>query len=745
MTEIPFSQQRLNMQNSLFLAALTTAIFAAGCQNTPSPEKMSDKTKTPLTAKAFGEAPDAEKQPHITEIHGQTLSDDYFWMRLSDEQKEAAEPDAQTEAVLDYLHRENAYTEEVLKPTEKLQEDLFNEIVGRIKQDDASVPLKDNGYWYYTRYEEGKEYAIHCRKPETMDAAEEVMINENDRSEGFAYYALGGRVVSPNNRLLAFSEDTVSRREYTLRFKDLTTGEYLADEIPQTTGGATWANDNKTVFYTKKDPITLRSYRIFMHVLGTDASEDVLVYEEKDETFSCGVGKTKSDAYIMIGSYSTVSTEWRFIDANQPAGEWTVLQPRERDLEYSVDHMGSHFYITTNRNAKNFKLVKTPVDATTYDHWEDVIPHRDETLLEGIEMFKEFLVIEERTNGLTQIRLRAWDGSKDDYIAFDDPAYMAYVGGNPDFDTRKLRFGYTSMTTPNTVYEIDMVTEEREMLKQQEVLGGQFDPANYTSERIMVTARDGAQVPVSIVYRNGVERDGNNPFLLYGYGSYGYSLDAGFSSTRLSLLDRGFVYAIAHIRGGQEMGRDWYEDGKLFNKMNTFNDFIDCGRAMVELGFTTPEHLYAMGGSAGGLLMGAVINMAPELWNGVIAAVPFVDVINTMLDESIPLTTGEFDEWGNPKNAAYFDYIMQYSPYDQVGAQPYPHMLVTTGYWDSQVQYWEPAKWMAKLRDVKTDDNLLVMHCNMETGHGGASGRFKRFRETAMEYAFFLMLEGIDA
>lgn len=725
-------------------AAGVAIIFAAACNTSPE-NHMSEKKDNPLNASLFGAAPDAKKEQHTFEIHGQTLSDDYFWMRLSDEQKEAEESDAQTLAVKDYLNRENAYQQNVMKPTEGFQESLFNEIVGRIKQDDESVPVKDNGFWYYTRYEEGKEYALHCRKRETMEATEEVMLNVNEMAEGYAYYALGGRSVSPDNRMLAFSEDTVSRREYTLRFKNLETGEYLEDAIPATTGGATWANDNKTVFYTKKDPVTLRSHRIYKHVLGTDPADDVLVFEERDETFSCGVGKTKSDAYIMIGSFSTVSTEWRFIDANDVSGEWQVVQERERDLEYSVDHMGDHFYITTNRDAKNFKLVKTPTTATTYDNWVDVLPHREETLLEGVEMFKDFLVVEERTAGLTQLRIRAWDGSKDEYIDFDDPAYLAYVGSNPDFDTQQLRYGYTSMTTPNTVYEMDMVTNERVQLKQQEVLGGKFDPANYVSERVMVEARDGAQVPVSIVYRKGTERNGKNPFLLYGYGSYGASMDAGFSSTRLSLLDRGFVYAIAHIRGGQEMGRDWYENGKLFHKMNTFTDFIDCGRAMVDAGFTSSEHLYAMGGSAGGLLMGAVINMAPDLFNGVIAAVPFVDVINTMLDETIPLTTGEFDEWGNPKDKAYFDYIMQYSPYDNVSAQNYPHMLVTTGYWDSQVQYWEPAKWVAKLRDFKTDDNLLLMHCNMETGHGGASGRFKRFRETAMEYAFLFMLEGIEA
>jgi len=705
---------------------------------------MASHNQPELTEAQFPAPPTAEKQTHITAIHGLQLEDDYFWMRLSDEQKEAAEPDEQTAKVVDYLNRENDYTKEVMNGTEAFQENLFNEIVGRIKQDDQSVPLLDNGYYYYSRYEEGKEYAIYCRKLGSLEAEEQVMLNVNEMAEGFNYYAVGGQSVSTNNNLLAFSVDTVSRREYTLQFKDLTTGEVLADRIPGTTGGATWANDNKTVYYSKKDPITLRSSRIFKHVLGTDASQDVLVFEEADETFSCGIGKSKSEQYLMIASYSTVSNEWRYLDANTPNGEWKIIQPRERNLEYSCSHYGEHFYITTNRDAKNFKLVRTPIHATTYENWEDVLPHRDATLLEGVDIFKDYLVVSERTEGLNQIRVKRWDDAEDYYIQFPDPAYSAYVGANPDFDTKQLRYGYNSMTTPSSVFEMDMVSQATNLLKQQEVLGGSFDPANYESERVMVEARDGTKVPVSIVSRKGVKKDGNNPFLLYAYGSYGYSMDAGFSSTRLSLLDRGFVYAIAHIRGGQEMGRDWYEDGKMFNKKNTFTDFVDCGQAMVDLGYTSPQHLYAMGGSAGGLLMGAVINMAPALFNGVIAAVPFVDVINTMLDESIPLTTGEFDEWGNPKNKDSFDYMMSYSPYDNVTAQDYPHMLVTTGYWDSQVQYWEPAKWMAKLRDTKTGENLLVMDCNMETGHGGASGRFKRLRETAMEYAFFMMLEGIE-
>ena len=727
---------------ALFAIAFTFAVASSSCNSSDS--SMASHNQPELTEAQFPAPPTAEKQTHITAIHGLQLEDDYFWMRLSDEQKEAAEPDEQTAKVVDYLNRENDYTKEVMNGTEAFQENLFNEIVGRIKQDDQSVPLLDNGYYYYSRYEEGKEYAIYCRKLGSLEAEEQVMLNVNEMAEGFNYYAVGGQSVSTNNNLLAFSVDTVSRREYTLQFKDLTTGEVLADRIPGTTGGATWANDNKTVYYSKKDPITLRSSRIFKHILGTDASADVLVFEEADETFSCGIGKSKSEQYLMIASYSTVSNEWRYLDANTPNGEWKIIQPRERNLEYSCSHYGEHFYITTNRDAKNFKLVRTPIHATTYENWEDVLPHRDATLLEGVDIFKDYLVVSERTEGLNQIRVKRWDDAEDYYIQFPDPAYSAYVGANPDFDTKQLRYGYNSMTTPSSVFEMDMVSQATNLLKQQEVLGGSFDPANYESERVMVEARDGTKVPVSIVSRKGVKKDGNNPFLLYAYGSYGYSMDAGFSSTRLSLLDRGFVYAIAHIRGGQEMGRDWYEDGKMFNKKNTFTDFVDCGQAMVDLGYTSPQHLYAMGGSAGGLLMGAVVNMAPALFNGVIAAVPFVDVINTMLDESIPLTTGEFDEWGNPKNKDSFDYMMSYSPYDNVTAQDYPHMLVTTGYWDSQVQYWEPAKWVAKLRDTKTGENLLVMDCNMETGHGGASGRFKRLRETAMEYAFFMMLEGIE-
>ena len=705
-----------------------------------------------MSKTAKTQAPVAKKVPLELTEHGDTRVDDYFWMRLSDEQKSAETPDAQTQDVLDFLAAENDYIGETMNHTEALQQTLFDEIVGRIKKDDRSVPVKDRGFWYYSRYEEGKEYAINCRKPagsetkyEECTGEEQVMMDQNVMAEGHDYFAMGGMGISDNNNLMAFGVDTVSRRQYTVRFKDLTTGELLEDEIPLTTGGATWAADNKTVFYTLKDPQTLRSYRIYRHVLGTPVAEDVLIYEETDETFSCGVYRSKSDAYLIIYTSQTLSQEYRVLPADEPMGEWKVVQPRERDLEYGISHYGDHFYIVTNMDAKNFRLMKTPVGATTKDNWEEVIPHRDDVLLEGIDIFKDYLVVDERKEGLNQIRIMSWDGSKDEYLEFNDPAYTAGTRSNPGFDTEILRFGYSSMTTPSSTYDQNMRTGERTLLKQQEVVDPNFSPDNYTSERLMVEVRDGVKVPVSMVYRKGTERNGENPFLLYAYGSYGSSMDPYFSSVRLSLLDRGFVYAIAHIRGGQEMGRHWYEDGKLLKKQNTFNDFEDVGKAMVAMGYTSPDHLYAMGGSAGGLLMGAVMNQAPDLFNGVVAAVPFVDVVSTMLDETIPLTTFEFDEWGNPKNEEYYHYMKSYSPYDQVKAQDYPNTLVTTGYWDSQVQYWEPAKWVAKLREYKTGDNMLLFHTNMDAGHGGQSGRFRRYKEVALEYAFMLDLEGIDS
>jgi oligopeptidase B len=686
--------------------------------------------------------PVAKKIEEKLQIHDDTRTDPYFWMRLSDDQKEAETPDAQTQDVLDYLNAENDYLKKVMKPTEALQETLFEEIVGRIKQDDSSVPVTVNGYTYYTRFEQGEDYPYYCRKQNIENAEEEILLNGPKMGKDKSYFAIGGRSVSENNRFLAYGVDWVSRREYTLYFKDLTTGALLEDKIENTTGSVTWANDNQTVFYVKKDPQTLRANQIYKHRLGSPSSEDELVYEEKDETFSCWVYKTKSRDYLMIGSSQTLSTEFRFLDANTPNGTWKVVHPRERELEYFVDHYGGHFYIVTNWEAKNFRLMKTLVNQSEKERWKEIIPHRSNVLLEDIEIFKDHLVVNERENGLTRLRVIQWADNSEHYISFNDPTYAAWVSSNPEFDTTLLRYGYSSLTTPTAIYDYNLNNKERTLKKQDEVLGGQFDSANYVSERIMAPSRDGeTQVPISIVYHKDYQKSGDEPLLLYGYGSYGNTIDPWFSSSRLSLLDRGFAFAIAHIRGGQEMGRSWYEDGKMLNKKNTFFDFIDAGQHLVKMGYTNTSHLYAQGGSAGGLLVGAVINMAPQLWNGTIAAVPFVDVVSTMLDETIPLTTFEFDEWGNPKDKEYYEYIKSYSPYDNVVAQDYPNLLITTGYWDSQVQYWEPAKWIAKLRDTKTDNNTLIMDCNMEVGHGGASGRFKRFKEVALSYAFLLDLE----
>lgn len=688
-------------------------------------------------------APIAKKVEEKLTIHDDTRIDNYFWMRLSDEQKNDSTSDVQTSDVLNYLESENAYLGEVLKHTEPMQSALYDEIISRIKPDDASVPYKKKGYTYYDRYEEGEDYAFYCRKKDAADAQEEIILNGPEMGKDKSYFAIGGQSISSDNNLLIYGVDLVSRREYTLRVKDLTTGEELKDKVEKTTGRATWANDNKTFFYTKKDPQTLRSYQVYKHVLGTDEGNDELVFEEKDETFSCFIYKTKSDKFLMIGSSQTLSTEYRYLDASDPNGEWKIIQPREADHEYGVDHFGDDFYIKTNSDAKNFRLMKTPVTSTSKENWTEVIPHRDDVLLENIEIFRNYLVVGERQNGLTQLRVIKWEDRSEHYIAFDDPAYTAYISTNPEFDTDVLRFGYTSLTTPSSIYDYTLTTKEKTLLKQQEVLDANFASENYTSERLYVEARDGSKVPVSLVYKKGMKKDGNTPLMLYGYGSYGYSMDPRFSSVRLSLLDRGFTFAIAHVRGGQEMGRQWYEDGKLLKKKNTFYDFIDCAKYLVENKYTSTDHLYASGGSAGGLLMGAIINMEPDLWNGVIAGVPFVDVISTMIDETIPLTTFEFDEWGNPKDKAYYDYIKSYSPYDNIEKKAYPNLLITTGYWDSQVQYWEPAKWIAKLRANKTDDNLLLMHCDMEVGHGGASGRFQRYKRVALEYSFLLDLEGI--
>jgi len=688
--------------------------------------------------------PIAKKIPFKMTTHNDTRVDDYFWMRLSDEQKNAATPDPQTQDVLDYLNAENDYTKQVLAHTEDFQKKLFDEIVGRIKQDDESVPYADNGYLYLTRFEEGKEHPIYARKKENLEAPEEIMLDENELAKPFDYYKIGGRSVSPNNQIVAFGEDTVSRRIYTIRFKNLITGNFLPDVIENTTGGSVWANDNQTVFYTRKDE-SLRSFKIFKHKLGTDPASDQLVFHEKDETFSTYIYKTKSKKYLVIGSYATVTQEYKFLNADTPDGEFQLFEPRNRELklEYDINHYQDKWLVKTNLAAQNFRLMECPEFETSRKNWKEVIPHRENVLLEDVDLFNDFLVVSERIEGITQLRIRPWKG-EEHYVDFGEKAFMAYTSINKDFDTQILRLGYTSLTTPNSVFDYNMQTKEMQLLKEQEVVGA-YDKTEYQSERLFATAKDGTKIPISLVYKKGFKKDGKQPLLLYAYGSYGHSMDPYFSSIRLSLLDRGFAYAIAHIRGGEEMGRHWYENGKLLNKKNTFDDFIDCGDFLIKENYTSSDHLYAMGGSAGGLLMGAIINMRPELWNGVVAAVPFVDVINTMLDETIPLTTGEFDEWGNPKDEKFYHYIKSYSPYDNVEAKDYPSMLITTGYHDSQVQYWEPAKWLAKLRDLKTDNNNLIMHCDMVAGHGGLAGRFEKHKETALEYAFLLDLEKINS
>lgn len=672
--------------------------------------------------------PSAEKIRKETKIHGRTLVDNYYWLN-----------DRENPKVIDYLKAENEYTAKKMKHLDGFKEDLFQEIKGRIKEQDESVPYKDNGYYYITKYEEGLEYPIHTRKKESLEATEELLLDVNELAKEKSYYSAAGLSVSPNNKILAFGEDVVSRRIYTIRFKNLETGEWIEDKIPNTTGKAVWANDNKTVFYSVKDE-TLRSYKIFKHKLGEAVEKDEEVFHEQDETFNTYVYKTKSEKYIVIASFQTVSSEYQVLNADTPDGDFRILQPRERKLEYDIAHYEDKFYVRTNMDARNFRLMVTPEDKGNKETWTEVIPHREDVLLEDMDIFKDYLVLSERKEGITQLRVIPNEG-EEHYISFGEDAYMAYTSINLEFDTPLLRIGYQSLTTPQTTYDYHMKDRAFTLLKQKEVLGG-FERANYRSERIFATARDGVKVPISIVYHKDFKKDGNQAVLLYGYGSYGASMDPSFGFARLSLLNRGMAFAIAHIRGGEEMGRHWYDNGKLLHKKNTFYDFIDCGKFLVEQQYAAKDQLYAMGGSAGGLLMGAVMNLEPAMWRGIVAAVPFVDVINTMLDESIPLTTGEFDEWGNPKDETYFDYIYSYSPYDQVEAKNYPATLVTTGLHDSQVQYWEPAKWVAKLREMKTDDNPLLLHTNMDAGHGGASGRFERIKEIALEYAFILDLAG---
>ncbi len=682
-----------------------------------------------------GEPPVAAARPHELEIHGDVRVDEYYWLR------EREDPE-----VIAYLEAENAYLEGVLAHTGELQETLFEEIRGRIVEDDSSVPYRDGDYWYYTRYEEGKQYPIHCRRPADGDVfggaagpdAEEVLVDVNEIAEGKEYTSVRP-AVSPDHRILAYAVDDVGRRFYTVRFKDLTTGETLPDEIPDVTANLAWAADSATLFYARQDPDTLRSYQLFRHRLGKGAADD-LVYEEPDETFSVFLQRSQSRKYLMAVSRHTLRTEVRTLRADDPDGDFAVFEPRGERHEYSVDHLGDRFWVRTNDDAPNFRLMSTAEDDTGRAAWREETPHRDDVLLEGFELFDRFLVLAERRGGLNQLRIKPMGaGAMEGHdLDFGEPAYSAGLGVNPDPSSGTLRYVYQSLTTPRSVFDYDPATREKTLRKQDQVLGG-FDSADYRIERLWAVASDGTEVPVSLVYRPDLRAaEGGSPLLLYGYGSYGASMDAGFSSLRLSLLDRGFVYAIAHIRGGEEMGRSWYEDGKLLNKKNTFTDFIAAAEHLAAEGYADPDRIYAMGGSAGGLLMGAVFNLRPDLWGGVVAQVPFVDVVTTMLDASIPLTTFEWDEWGDPREREYYDYMLSYSPYDNVDVKDYPHMLVTTGLHDSQVQYWEPAKWVARLRAKKTDDNLLLLKTNMSAGHGGASGRFDRYRETALVYAFLL-------
>ncbi|MGH1386880.1 S9 family peptidase [Kordia sp.] len=673
------------------------------------------------------------KKPTKLEKHGDVRIDNYYWLN-----------DRENSEVIAYLEAENAYNDAMTAHTKDFQKDLFEEIKGRIKEDDSSVPYKLNGYWYIKKYEEGKDYPIHTRRKGSLDAPEEILFDVNEMAKDYSYYKLSGISISPNNKLVAYGVDTVSRRQYVIHIKNLETGEIYKERIENTTGSATWAADNKTLFYANKDEQTLRSEKIYKHKLGDEVANDVVVFHEEDETYITFVYKTKSKKYLVIGSYSTLTMEYRILEADTPDGEFRVFQERVRGLEYSISHYKDHFYVMSNKDkATNFKLSKTPENNTGKEHWEDIIPHRAAVLLEDIEIFKDFFVLSERDNGLNKIRIIRWDGKEDYYLPFDNETYTANTSVNVDFDTETLRYTYNSMTTPASVIDFNMVTKTKEVKKEQEVLGGKFDKNNYTSERLWATSSDGTKIPMSVMYRKGIKKDGTNPVFQYAYGSYGSTIDPYFSSARLSLLDRGFIFVLAHVRGGEYLGRNWYEDGKLMHKKNTFTDFIDCSKYLIEQKYTSAKHLYASGGSAGGLLMGAISNMNPELYNGIIASVPFVDVITTMLDDSIPLTTGEYDEWGNPNEKEYYEYMKSYSPYDNVETKEYPNMLVTTGLHDSQVQYWEPAKWVAKLRELKTDNRILLLHTDMEAGHGGASGRFESLKEVAEEYAFLLDLENI--
>ena len=675
--------------------------------------------------------PKAKKINKKLTAHGEVRIDPYYWLN------ERENPE-----VIQYLEQENEYCDFVMKDTELLQRELFEEMKSRYKEDDESLPYFFNEYWYIMRYEKGTEYPIFTRKYQSQENEEELLLDVNILADGHDFYDVGGISISLNNEIMAYSEDITGRRIYTIHIQNLKTKEKLEEKLENTTGRIVWANDNEHFFYIRKNE-HLRAYKIYRHRLGTSQEEDILVFHEEDEAFDVSVFKTKSLEYIFIESSSTVSDEHRFISAADVFAEWQIVQPREEGLEYAVEHYENDFYILTNEGgANNFKLVKTSVDTPYKENWVEVIPHREEVLLEGFEIFKNYLVLEEREKGLLQLNIFDYKNNTSWYLPFNDPTYTAYIGLNLEFDTDILRYGYTSLTMPSSTYEYNMREKTARLLKQQEVLGGKFLSENYISERVWADSRDGeTKIPISLVYHKDTPKSEKTPLLLYGYGSYGHTVDASFSSVRLSLLDRGFIYAIAHIRGGEYLGRGWYENGKMLKKKNTFYDFIDAAKFLIKENYTSSNHLYAMGGSAGGLLMGVVINEEPELFNGIVAQVPFVDVVTTMLDESIPLTTGEYDEWGNPNDKEYYEYMKSYSPYDNVAENSYPNMLVTTGLHDSQVQYWEPAKWVAKLRDLKKDNNVLIFKTDMTSGHGGASGRFESLKEEALEYAFLLMID----
>ena len=677
--------------------------------------------------------PKADKIPISFKKHDDLRVDNYYWLN----EKENPE-------VIDYLERENDYYNKMTAHTIDFQGELFKEIKSKIKEDDESVPYFINGYWYVTKYKKDKDYPVYIRRKDSISAKDEVLFNCNELAKDYEYFNLSNIQISPNNKLAAYSFDTVSRRLYTIKIKNLETGEIYKEEINNSSGSFAWANDNSSLFYTNRDSKTLRNDKIFKHELETNSIDDELVYHEKDKTFYTNVSRTKSNKFVVISSFSTLTSEFQFVDADNPNDDFKLFSKRIKGVEYSVSHFGDYFYIITNRdNAKNYKLMKTSLLHTEFDNWESVINHREDVLIEGIDIFKDYLVVSERVKGLSRINVKRWDKTENYFINFNSDTYTAYTTSNIDFNTNKLRYVYNSMTEPYSVIDFDMKSKEKVTIKEHLVVDENFNKDNYVSERTWAKAADGVRIPISLVYKKGLIKDGSNPLLIYGYGSYGNTIDPSFSISRLSLLDRGFIYAIAHVRGSEYLGRDWYEDGKLFNKLNTFTDFVDCTKHLISEGFTTPKHTYAYGGSAGGLLMGAVINLAPELYNGVIAAVPFVDVVTTMLDETIPLTTSEYDEWGNPNDKSYYKYMMSYSPYDNVKKINYPNLLVTTGLHDSQVQYWEPAKWVAKLRELKTDKNNLFLNTDMDTGHGGSSGRFEALKDLAKEYAFLLDLENI--